>query len=154
MTKSYTVGLIAAPEFAENISHRLVEKLPKSLKKYISNSIDWEMEMEVDSMTGAAETVEEIFKEAAIYKQDKQWDYVVCLTDLPIFHYRDIVAADINEDKGIILLSIPAFGWGSLLKNIKNAIIYTFKEIDKDRKSTRLNSSHVAISYAVFCLKK
>src|SRR5690625_5684451 len=26
--------------------------------------------------------------------------------------------------------------------------------IDVDRKSTRLNSSHVAISYAVFCLKK
>src|SRR5690625_6548009 len=30
------------------------------------------------------------------------------------------------------------------------------EELDsrKDRKSTRLNSSHVAISYAVFCLKK
>src|SRR5690606_41999199 len=26
--------------------------------------------------------------------------------------------------------------------------------IEKDRKSTRLNSSHVKISYAVFCLKK
>src|SRR5690349_23374189 len=26
--------------------------------------------------------------------------------------------------------------------------------IDQDRKSTRLNSSHVEISYAVFCLKK
>src|SRR5690606_39521865 len=26
--------------------------------------------------------------------------------------------------------------------------------ISKDRKSTRLNSSHVKISYAVFCLKK
>src|SRR5439155_21832284 len=26
--------------------------------------------------------------------------------------------------------------------------------VDLDRKSTRLNSSHVAISYAVFCLKK
>src|SRR5690606_39813079 len=25
---------------------------------------------------------------------------------------------------------------------------------DQDRKSTRLNSSHVKISYAVFCLKK
>src|SRR5438067_9265101 len=25
---------------------------------------------------------------------------------------------------------------------------------EKDRKSTRLNSSHVSISYAVFCLKK
>src|SRR5690625_7026441 len=27
-------------------------------------------------------------------------------------------------------------------------------EEGRDRKSTRLNSSHVAISYAVFCLKK
>src|SRR5699024_11678873 len=30
---------------------------------------------------------------------------------------------------------------------------YTADE-DEDRKSTRLNSSHVSISYAVFCLKK
>src|SRR5690625_6693955 len=28
------------------------------------------------------------------------------------------------------------------------------EKIKLDRKSTRLNSSHVAISYAVFCLKK
>src|SRR5437899_9865915 len=27
-------------------------------------------------------------------------------------------------------------------------------KIDADRKSTRLNSSHLGISYAVFCLKK
>src|SRR5256885_4477974 len=26
--------------------------------------------------------------------------------------------------------------------------------VDEDRKSTRLNSSHLVISYAVFCLKK
>src|SRR5690625_7093875 len=29
-----------------------------------------------------------------------------------------------------------------------------FADFVQDRKSTRLNSSHVAISYAVFCLKK
>src|SRR5690625_6887649 len=28
------------------------------------------------------------------------------------------------------------------------------RKLTTDRKSTRLNSSHVAISYAVFCLKK
>src|SRR5699024_11978100 len=27
-------------------------------------------------------------------------------------------------------------------------------KLNQDRKSTRLNSSHVSISYAVFCLKK
>src|SRR5690606_39503184 len=30
----------------------------------------------------------------------------------------------------------------------------TFRNFQEDRKSTRLNSSHVKISYAVFCLKK
>src|SRR5690349_21967187 len=29
-----------------------------------------------------------------------------------------------------------------------------FQRVVRDRKSTRLNSSHVEISYAVFCLKK
>src|SRR5690625_5783393 len=33
-------------------------------------------------------------------------------------------------------------------------LAYTNPAIVQDRKSTRLNSSHVAISYAVFCLKK
>src|SRR3989442_10628619 len=31
---------------------------------------------------------------------------------------------------------------------------YVSAEVLTDRKSTRLNSSHVRISYAVFCLKK
>src|SRR5256886_16316400 len=31
---------------------------------------------------------------------------------------------------------------------------YFFDNPDRDRKSTRLNSSHSQISYAVFCLKK
>src|SRR5256885_12174181 len=31
---------------------------------------------------------------------------------------------------------------------------YACRERRRDRKSTRLNSSHLVISYAVFCLKK
>src|SRR5690606_40331772 len=33
-------------------------------------------------------------------------------------------------------------------------MVKTVEESGLDRKSTRLNSSHVKISYAVFCLKK
>src|SRR5690625_1551828 len=35
-----------------------------------------------------------------------------------------------------------------------NWLMYFVEDMSLDRKSTRLNSSHVAISYAVFCLKK
>src|SRR5256885_10599239 len=33
-------------------------------------------------------------------------------------------------------------------------LLFAPREADLDRKSTRLNSSHLVISYAVFCLKK
>src|SRR5438874_8001113 len=39
------------------------------------------------------------------------------------------------------------------LRSIVGVFSY-FNRDPKDRKSTRLNSSHVEISYAVFCLKK
>src|SRR3989454_5344479 len=42
----------------------------------------------------------------------------------------------------IIAVRVKVMGWPE-----RNAVI-------KDRKSTRLNSSHLVISYAVFCLKK
>src|SRR5204862_7529667 len=47
--------------------------------------------------------------------------------------------------------SIIVFRW--LCRYQKTIILSTFK-LKTDRKSTRLNSSHVEISYAVFCLKK
>src|SRR5690625_5853226 len=41
-----------------------------------------------------------------------------------------------------------------LLKTLRQTMCKDQNLTLKDRKSTRLNSSHVAISYAVFCLKK
>src|SRR5690625_5587582 len=44
----------------------------------------------------------------------------------------------------------------SVVVNLQVRIVgmFTYRNVLLDRKSTRLNSSHVAISYAVFCLKK
>src|SRR5438132_4547686 len=45
--------------------------------------------------------------------------------------------------------SSRACGLGGLHRRQRN-----LRELARDRKSTRLNSSHTVISYAVFCLKK
>src|SRR5256885_12638983 len=42
---------------------------------------------------------------------------------------------------------------GTRADDIAGSLTYYF-ETSADRKSTRLNSSHLVISYAVFCLKK
>src|SRR5256885_6752383 len=40
------------------------------------------------------------------------------------------------------------------VKNVGEKALGEIAELLRDRKSTRLNSSHLVISYAVFCLKK
>src|SRR5438034_5660911 len=55
--------------------------------------------------------------------------------------------------KTIRSLNIATFGLaaGAVVAPVYNA----YKDlVSADRKSTRLNSSHTVISYAVFCLKK
>src|SRR2546430_13437126 len=44
--------------------------------------------------------------------------------------------------------------WGDEDRTLEEATAAYDGEIAVDRKSTRLNSSHSQISYAVFCLKK
>src|SRR5439155_26203095 len=53
--------------------------------------------------------------------------------------------------------ALPIFVWSrrSTIRSSSNtAPRSSAGSVFEDRKSTRLNSSHVAISYAVFCLKK
>src|SRR3712207_8934875 len=62
-----------------------------------------------------------------------------------------------------VALSMGVFGLGEILRNLEHEHTRSVmvKHVSglmlskaEDRKSTRLNSSHANISYAVFCLKK
>src|SRR3712207_8267266 len=71
--------------------------------------------------------------------------YTLSLHDaLPIFY-------DISDPEAPVRMSTTPFGF-----KFENEDVATNGEIMifSDRKSTRLNSSHANISYAVFCLKK
>src|SRR5690625_6332736 len=78
-----------------------------------------------------------------------------------IFSSWEACQSQVNGFKGARFKSFPskaeaeaAFKADSETQKTKSSRPLPNKKIDKDRKSTRLNSSHVAISYAVFCLKK
>src|SRR3712207_7129257 len=51
------------------------------------------------------------------------------------------------------LTHVVVMGMGEPLLNYEN-LVRAFRLLHEDRKSTRLNSSHANISYAVFCLKR
>src|SRR5437773_3807688 len=64
--------------------------------------------------------------------------------------FRDIPAPDVYTDSQTMAWFMDEYS-----KNDRNNpfAVVTGKPLI-DRKSTRLNSSHITISYAVFCLKK
>src|SRR5690625_6234836 len=71
----------------------------------------------------------------------EKFDMIVSRTT---FHHLNDIPHVIKQMKGIL----NDGGKIVILDNVSKV------ETPADRKSTRLNSSHVAISYAVFCLKK
>src|SRR6266496_5982788 len=61
---------------------------------------------------------------------------------------RDLLAARDRQDRE------PRLQRQHLLRQFRTRVAPAGHRGAEDRKSTRLNSSHVEISYAVFCLKK
>src|SRR3712207_7952162 len=85
--------------------------------------------------------------------------YTLSLHDaLPIWAAR--IARNINHRNMIIAAETPIPAASSiglfraLRRDSAKLRIGSYTAACKDRKSTRLNSSHANISYAVFCLKK
>src|SRR5690625_6069284 len=77
------------------------------------------------------------------------------ITDVIGWRLDDVVEKIRGERGTVVRLEVlPAEtglgGPSEIIKLERNEV----KLEEQDRKSTRLNSSHVAISYAVFCLKK
>src|SRR2546426_354981 len=69
----------------------------------------------------------------------------------PIHTNRDVLFDGVGPDVSEEILA--ALG-GEVREKRATAGLATDGDADRDRKSTRLNSSHLVISYAVFCLKK
>src|SRR3712207_7294825 len=57
-------------------------------------------------------------------------------------------------DLGGVLLGLGRVPTGTPTLGREQEVVDPAGDVDRDRKSTRLNSSHANISYAVFCLKK
>src|SRR2546430_7813522 len=79
---------------------------------------------------------------------DCDWSSDVCSSDLPQWFPALRWAA-----AAAVVLAL-GFALGRQSSNAKAELAALKNSVAKDRKSTRLNSSHSQISYAVFCLKK
>src|SRR5690348_17639360 len=69
-----------------------------------------------------------------------------------LFPYTTLFRSDLRNN--LYMLDFNSGDLGILDAATKKLRIFRTEIPNSDRKSTRLNSSHPSISYAVFCLKK
>src|SRR5256886_9796219 len=67
-----------------------------------------------------------------------------------LFPYTTLFRSDVGNYLTGSILTETIFSW----PGVGRYVLLAIQKRDLDRKSTRLNSSHSQISYAVFCLKK
>src|SRR3712207_6911270 len=98
--------------------------------------------------------IEELRKQLpSVTKVDELMGYEGNIRKIYYEAWNIIINQDIQFEKRV---KNPPDNMINSLISFVNTLFYTkvLGEIYKDRKSTRLNSSHANISYAVFCLKK
>src|SRR5437870_6313283 len=64
------------------------------------------------------------------------------------------ILANVVQFCAVMILGLAGFHSAIIFVAVYGLTNVAALGVLQDRKSTRLNSSHVAISYAVFCLKK
>src|SRR5256885_4275142 len=79
--------------------------------------------------------------------------------DLGSLRIHDGQRAKSGMGKRVVYASIPVLVFGAIVATAfalrsQKPVVEVTTAAKPDRKSTRLNSSHLVISYAVFCLKK
>ncbi|MBY7145133.1 5,10-methylene-tetrahydrofolate dehydrogenase [Virgibacillus sp. NKC19-3] len=143
MTNETKVGLIAAPELPAEIAADMAEALPAFFAEEIDEHVNWSVETVMDPVTGFAESVDDILEGAVKIRKQHDWNYAICLTDLPIFLDKNIIVTDINNKHDVAQLSIPAFGWVVKKEKVKKAIITIMDELyhPSEENSGRRNNS-------------
>ncbi|MBA9941182.1 5,10-methylene-tetrahydrofolate dehydrogenase [Ralstonia insidiosa] len=137
MTNQKTVGLVVAPGVTERLAENLIQEMPKMLSTHYDHQQEWIFDLVTDPLTGFAESVDEIFGKVADYHDKRQWDYVIAITDLPMFADKQVMALDINMENGAAIFSYPAFGWRPVKKRFKHAIYNIIQELNEAEQESR-----------------
>nr|WP_289216626.1 hypothetical protein [Halobacillus campisalis] len=124
-----TLGLITAPGYPDKVGERLQHELPDLLSYYVEESYQWEVEYSVDALTGVTENSEEVLQATMDKKAEEEWDFAICLTDLPLFKGKKPIVAEAYVEEDVALISLPGLGSTPMIKRVREAILQLVSEM-------------------------
>lgn len=67
------LGLVVSPGEAEKKVNTLIDMIPCALKEVSQNTEEWQVQTIVDSLTGSAESINEIFQKINAHTKKNAW---------------------------------------------------------------------------------
>ncbi|OHO68906.1 5,10-methylene-tetrahydrofolate dehydrogenase [Staphylococcus sp. HMSC036D05] len=137
----HTVGIIPSPGVAHEHAKKIIPRVKKLLTERIDGDNHWNFDIKVDLMIGSAEDVHESVDKAAKLKEQHQWDYVICLTDLPSISDNKVVISDYNSEKQVAMLSLPSLGVIDLKRKLIKTVTSLIEQLYYERPKSK-NAPH------------
>ncbi len=141
------VGLIPAPKAASDLSDKLAGELADLLRDYVDDEYSWKVEIVVDSYIGAEENAAKTLQQAQSISDDKNWDYAIAVTDMPLFKDGEFIVAEVEEELALAQISLPALGFAPLLRRVREASLQLVSEMHhgsseeaRDREQERVDN--------------
>lgn len=135
------LGIVPSPDLPAVLTGKIIDNLPELLKNHVDEEITWKPEIVIDPLVGTAEYMNKLMDKVIYLKNKNNWDYMVCLTDLPHFMDKHVIMAEINQDEKVALISLPSFGFFPLKQRIKQTICQVVTEMYPREKNDSSSKS-------------
>lgn len=101
-----SLGLVADPDAPQRVAERVAEALQDRSEAEGS----WKVDVEVDPVTAGRANVDEILQATGERRQERSWDYAICVTDLPVRRAHHPILAEVNLAEQAAVISLPTLG--------------------------------------------
>ncbi|WP_051111760.1 hypothetical protein [Sciscionella marina] len=80
------------------------------MPKLLGDQQDWAIEVETDPVAAGQHDVVDILGHLSRRTAQHDWDYAICLTDLPLRRDRRPIVAEVDHDEGVAVVALPSLG--------------------------------------------
>lgn len=123
------VGVLCDPDFPNQVADHLADELPKHVGQQLGSDEQWDFQVVCDPLAAGRSNGEEILQAAGDQRRQHEWDYAVCLTDLPLRLDGAPVLAAVGIDEGVGVVSLPALGGVQPYRRAHQMVLQVLDEI-------------------------
>ena len=130
MNEVVRVFLVSDPDLPAELARRLARELPDLLARRLSTEVEWQVRTVTAPLVGDEQL--DIARLADVVGElmpAEDWDVGVFVTDLPRRAGLRPVAAEIDNEHRLALVSIPTLGVWRLYRNVREAVVGLIAEV-------------------------